>query len=185
MMEHDDSPMPAVHDAVQSYVEALLEPDTGEAPTPSASEGTDGAIRYCVAHVSSVRLALPATWLDPPLPLPPLLAYSAPDWFLGRYRLDGVHLHVFDLAHVTAPEIPRAQPAVMIPVRGRPWAIACTLEDAPLRLARSAVRWREPSPLRPWLAGMTADGTCAVLDVPALLSMLEHDPRFQPEPPTS
>lgn len=186
MMGYDDNFGPPVHEAVQSYVDALLEPGTaGTARMPAEPRQADGTTRYRVAWISSVRLALPEAALETPLPLPPLLAYTAPDWFLGRHRHNGEQLHVFDLAHVTAPEVPRAQPELMIPVRGQPWAIACTLEDAPLTLARRSVDWRQPSKLRPWLAGMTRDGTCAVLDIAALLSMLERDPRFNPEHPAS
>ncbi len=178
-----DQLTPDVHDAVQCYLDALLTSEDATTPPAPGSATPDASRAYRICHISSVQLALPATSLGDPIPLPPLLAYSAADWFLGRHHHDGMQLQVFDLARIVAPDVPRCQAETLIPVRSRQWAVACTLQPEVIRLTHEQVQWREPGGMRPWLSGMSRDGRCAIIDIPAMLDMLESDPRFHPAHP--
>lgn len=171
---------PDVHDAVQCYLDALL--TNGATETGADATTADRRRAYRICRISSVRLALPEAYLDAAIPLPPLLNYSAPDWFLGRHLHDGMQRQVVDLARIVAPDVPRSHADALLPIRSRPWAMACTLDPQVAWLTHDDIQWRDPGGMRPWLSGMSRDGQCAVIDIPALLDLLEADPRFHPEP---
>lgn len=185
-------PMAAADAAVQDYLDALLSdapeahaPAMAEPPAPASDPGPVAidatGTRYRVCRIASVRLALPADALSDPMPLPSLLAYAGNHWLLGRHRHAGREWQVVDLARIVAPGVPRPLPDHLLPLRGGRWALACTLEDATLVLDDSAVRWREARSNRPWLAGMTHEDACAVVDLDALLAELAADPTVATE----
>ena len=55
-----------------------------------------------------------------------------------------------------------------------PWGLACDSLVRTERIDSADVRWRQGSSKRPWLAGMVRERMCALLDVDALLGMLEQ-----------
>jgi hypothetical protein len=182
-----DAEMFPAGDALQHYVDALLElmPAAGEASplpeTAAPASGENGLRRYRVCTIASIRLALPAEAVLEPVPLPPLLAYSAPHGYLGRHRLGGTEWKVVDLASLAAPGVPHPLPDALLPLADQPWALACSIEPSWLELDADAVQWREGGGPRPWLAGMTREGACAIIDLETLAAMLQADPRFAEE----
>jgi hypothetical protein len=172
-------PMAAPDAAVQDYLDALLSDAPGHDYDESVGESPQdeaGGKRYRICRIASVRLALPADELIEPLPLPSLLAYAGNHWLLGRHRHAGREWQVVDLARIVAPGVPRPLPDHLLPLRRGHWALACTLEDETIQLADDAIRWRDARSNRPWLAGMTQENACAVVDLDALLAELATDP---------
>lgn len=184
---HEHAAITPAGDALQDYVDALLLDSgigSGTASTPTASgdaADSPGGRRYRVCQIGPVRLALPQDALLEPVPLPPLLAYSGPDWYLGRHRHAGTEWHVIDLAFIVAPGVPHPLPDALLPLVQGHCALACTLEPEPLLLDNDAIRWRQGGSARPWLAGITEDHRCAVVDLQALIDGLGDDPRLRAE----
>lgn len=171
-------------DALQFYVDALLEPaaaDTDAIEVAPPAPDTTKRERYRVCRIASIRLALPAAAVAAPLPLPSLLAYSSPHGYLGRHRHAGNEWKVIDLAHLAAPGVPHPRPDMLLPLLEQPWALACCTEPDQLELASEDVQWRQGSGARPWLAGMTREGSCAVIDADALIAALHANSRFSDE----
>jgi purine-binding chemotaxis protein CheW len=53
------------------------------------------------------------------------------------------------------------------------WALACTRIGAVIELQDSEVRWRTAAGKRPWLAGTVMKQMCALLDIDALIGLLD------------
>jgi purine-binding chemotaxis protein CheW len=53
------------------------------------------------------------------------------------------------------------------------WALACDSVTDVTQIKRSAVKWRTVAGRRPWLAGTLMNPMCALLDVDALITLLE------------
>lgn len=174
---------------VQAYVDALMQPvatvAVAAAPVPESAApliavGPD-SYRICLA--GRLRLALALSDLETPLAWRHDAAVAGTGWYRGSTDDTLVRRHVVDLAAAVAPELGVVEADTLLPVATRPWALAVRMEPAPQHLPRSQVRWRERAGSRPWLAGMTHGGDCAVVDVFALIEQLEADPAFAAQEP--
>lgn len=178
--------MAPADDALQYYVDALLDQGSPEdmpeadAASPTSEQGSAGP-RYRVCRIASIRLALPAESVLDPLPLPSLLAYSSPHGYLGRHRYAGSEWKVIDLASLVTPGVPHPLPDTLVPLAGQAWALACSVEPQCLEIDAAAVQWRHGGGARPWLAGMTREGGCAIVDPTALVAALQSDARYTDE----
>jgi purine-binding chemotaxis protein CheW len=54
------------------------------------------------------------------------------------------------------------------------WGLACDKLINTMTLKQDEVKWREAAGKRPWLAGLIKQHMCALLDVDALIRLLEQ-----------
>jgi purine-binding chemotaxis protein CheW len=55
-----------------------------------------------------------------------------------------------------------------------PWGLACEQLVNTVTLSQDDVKWMESGGKRPWLAGLIKERMCALLDVSALIEMLQQ-----------
>lgn len=104
-----------------------------------------------------------------------------PPWFKGlmSYR-DEKPINVVDTACWVMPEKYTEQMSqslryqYLIMLKDSRWGLACETLVTANSLAPENVRWRTNEGKRPWLAGMVIDKMCALLNVDALIAMLEQ-----------
>lgn len=61
------------------------------------------------------------------------------------------------------------------------WGLACEKLVNTVTLNQDDVKWKEQSGRRPWLAGLIKERMCALLDVSALIEMLNNGLSTQDE----
>jgi purine-binding chemotaxis protein CheW len=97
-------------------------------------------------------------------------------WVLGSYGSSTAMYTVVDTAALLVPgtALPAAaagSSAVLL--AGQRWALACDGVGARITPDPAQVNWRGAQGKRPWLAGTVREPTCALLDIPELLRLLE------------
>jgi hypothetical protein len=168
--------------AVDAYLTDLLTEAPPQAPVPAAAPAwPPAASDYLLCVAGGVRIAMPMAQVEDMLPAP--LAGSDA-LYAGHPRQGEQSLRVVDLAPILAADLVEPSADMLVVLSGRRWALACRIEEDPLRIASSDVEWRvgrAERSSRPWLGGMHKDGRCALLDVAALVEMLDQAPP-SPEP---
>ncbi|TKB58255.1 chemotaxis protein CheW [Ferrimonas aestuarii] len=102
---------------------------------------------------------------------------GSPEWVLG-VQLDAQDgkLNVVDSGRWFMPErteVDREDYHYLVRLGDSPWTLACeSLLDAE-PLSKSEVNWQTNGNKRPWLAGIVREKKCVVLNVPALIDMLD------------
>lgn len=103
-----------------------------------------------------------------------------PDWFMGVMLHRDEKISVVDTALWVMPEKYDEQMAndldyqYIIMLDNSNWGLACGALVNTVTLTQDDVKWRESSGRRPWLAGLIKERMCALLDVEALIEMLEQ-----------
>ncbi len=104
--------------------------------------------------------------------------FGQPDWFLGLLpsKTAGT-VKAIDTARWVmpekCPEEGHADFKYVILMENSDWGMAChSVEDA-VTLEPDQVSWRSERGRRPWLAGTVVDHMCAIMDVSALLALLQ------------
>lgn len=103
-----------------------------------------------------------------------------PEWFMGVmvYRED--KLNIVNTARWVMPEKYDTQLEnsieyqYIIMLDNSPWGLACEKLVNTVTLEQDDVKWREAAGKRPWLAGLIKERMCALLDVSALIDLLER-----------
>ncbi|NII09170.1 hypothetical protein [Oleiagrimonas sp. C23AA] len=184
----EDEPAPPEAWTAEDFAPVMrerIEPDSSRADSvdinrimESAVPLPDGVTEYRICRISTVRVAIPLDRLHSIEQTSPAVHFSGIAWELGRHREGDHEWTVIDLARVVAPGVPRAGPEHLLTIAGTKWALACTLEDTPMRLRDDQIRWRDGTGLRPWLVGMTYEHKCAIIDLDKLIEQLTTDPRL-------
>jgi purine-binding chemotaxis protein CheW len=103
-----------------------------------------------------------------------------PDWFMGVMLHRDEKISVVDTALWVMPEKYDEQMAndldyqYIIMLDNSNWGLACGALVNTVILTQDDVKWRESSGRRPWLAGLIKERMCALLDVEALIELLEQ-----------
>lgn len=132
--------------------------------------------------VAGLRLAVPLKtlggihqWQDPST------IFGKPDWYLGIMSNRDEKLNVVDTARWVMPEKYDAAMAAaldykyLIMLGESRWGLACESLVTTETLAPGDVQWRQTiAGKRPWLAGVVREKMCAILDVQAMIAMLEQ-----------
>jgi len=90
----------------------------------------------------------------------------------------GQRVRVLDLSRILADDLHEPAADMLVVLSGWRWAVACrSTEEETSRIVSTDVDWRvarTERTRRPWLGGMYKSGRCVVLDVVALLDMLDR-----------
>ncbi|MFT6913967.1 MAG: purine-binding chemotaxis protein CheW [Motiliproteus sp.] len=183
----------AVEDAVEAAVEEpVAAPETAVVPVVAPAvrplESWSGErpswaqqrFECLLFKVAGLTLAVPLVELGSVLeieaPLRPL--FGQPDWYLGLLpsKTAGT-IKSIDTARWVMPEKCSLSGSesykYLILIGSSEWGLAChSVEDA-ITLEPEQVRWRGDRSHRPWLAGTVIEHMCAIVDVSALLRLLE------------
>lgn len=103
-----------------------------------------------------------------------------PDWCMGVLLHRDRRVVVVDMAQLIMPErLDRAPETrergshILIVGDGR-FGFACDRLQSPLLLSKDDVRWRRGEGYRPWMAGTVIERLSVLLNVDAILEMIEH-----------
>ncbi len=133
--------------------------------------------------VTGLHLSVPLDKLNGVVPwegdkVKPMPGHSAA--FLGLYRHLGQNVKVIDLTRIVVPpakqvDLKPADERVkhILLVDGGRWGLACDSINEIMELEPEDVRWRSSASKRSWLAGTVIDRLCALLELDALVKMLE------------
>ncbi|WP_341501673.1 chemotaxis protein CheW [Gallaecimonas sp. GXIMD4217] len=101
--------------------------------------------------------------------------FGKPAWFKGIMVQRQQQLRVVDTGLWVMPDKQQQEEYRYLVMLGdSPWGLACNSLVRTEVLTGEQVRWRSPGSKRPWLAGMVKSRMCALLDVSAMLGMLEQ-----------
>lgn len=144
------------------------------APSEPATPAVDRRYLLCIA--AGVKLAVPMADVTHVLPIPPLSPPNTPNPIcLGRWRHPSGEARVADLAAILSPDMAGALSSSLVLLSGRAWALACIVVDEPVALDAAAIQWRHGATTRPWLAGMSLEPKCGVVQTTALIEWLEKE----------
>ncbi|MCL1066525.1 chemotaxis protein CheW [Shewanella olleyana] len=102
-----------------------------------------------------------------------------PDWFLGVQTRREQKVNVVDSCRWVMPEKYTKELAdgidyqYLVMLEDTDWGLACESLVNAVRIDKSHVNWREKPGKRPWLAGVVKEQMCGILNVQALIEMLD------------
>ena len=170
--------------------EVLSEPESAESQVWQDGRPPWAQQRFeCLLFkVAGLTLAVPLVELGGVLVIEEEMrsVFGQPDWFLGLLpsKTAGT-VKAIDTARWVMPErYPEDAEGFkyVILMEGSDWGMACHgVEDA-ITLEPEEVSWRSDRGRRPWLAGTVVDHMCAIMDVAALLDLLEQSQAGRPAP---
>lgn len=131
--------------------------------------------------VAGLTLAVPLVELGGVLEMEAELRplFGQPDWYLGLLpsKTAGT-VKAIDTARWVMPEkYPQDACKLfkyLILIGNSEWGLACHSVEEAITLEPDQVRWRSDRSRRPWLAGTVVEHMCAIMDVSALLQLLEQ-----------
>ena len=132
--------------------------------------------------VAGLTLAVPLKELGGVLTMDEDLTplFGQPEWFLGLLpsKTAGT-VKTIDTARWVMPEKYTSAAGenlrYVILMEGTDWGMACHEVAEAISLTPEQVRWRSDRGLRPWLAGTVVEHMCAIMDVAALVDLVNED----------
>jgi len=174
---------PTVEVAAESIVTPAITPSMAPPVAPPANPAlswdSPQGVECLLFKVAGLKLAIPLSRLGGVHPavdkVTPLIR-QAP-WTLGVWKAEQGSITVVDSAQLIMPErgVSLAEQGYqyLIQLGQAPWALACQDVCDTITLVSESIKWRGDTSRRPWLAGTVISEMCALLDVPALISLLE------------
>jgi len=175
--------------AVESEVveETTIEIDESIPPTPppelpdTMAEYREESFQALFFNVAGLNLAVPLKslggihqWQDPK----PL--FGKPKWYMGMMPHREEQLNVVDSARWVMPEKYTQALAeslnyqYLVMLGESSWGMACETLVTTDKLEPDEVQWRTSAGKRPWLAGIVREKMCALINVEALIQLLEQ-----------
>ncbi|MDO6641131.1 chemotaxis protein CheW [Shewanella sp. 5_MG-2023] len=102
-----------------------------------------------------------------------------PKWFLGVQTRRDQKVNVVDSCRWVMPEKYTTEMAqsidyqYIVMLENSDWGLACESLVNAVKINKSHVNWREKAGKRPWLAGVVKEQMCGILNVQALIEMLD------------
>ncbi len=164
----------------------VAEPEPAPAPAqPAVPEWAAESFQSLLFQVAGLTLAVPLAKLNGVTPWDLEQVTEMPGHsrlFLGLYPHHGTNAKVADTAQVVLPPDRLAQlngdPAErishLVVIGEGQWGLACSAIGEVVSLGPKDVKWRSASGKRPWLAGTVIHHMCALLDVDALITLLNE-----------
>ncbi|HED16110.1 MAG TPA: chemotaxis protein CheW [Gammaproteobacteria bacterium] len=166
-----------------AVVEAVAAETVVNAEAADVPEWAQQSFQSLMFSVTGLHLSVPLDKLSGVIPwnsdhIVPMPGHS--ENFLGLLRHLGQNVKVIDLARLVVPQnggpdiVPAADRVkhILLIDDGR-WGLACDSINEILVLEAQDVRWRTCAGKRAWLAGTIIDKLCALLELDALVKLLE------------
>lgn len=166
---------------VQPVPEAQLGGAQPPTPPDLMAEYQQSSFQALFFTVAGLNLAVPLKSLggihkwEAPKPL-----FGQPDWFLGMMTLREEQLRVVDSALWVMPEkyddilAQSLNYQYLVMLGESTWGLACETLVSTIAIEPDEVKWRQSNSKRPWLAGIVKDKMCALLNVDALIKLLDQ-----------
>jgi len=179
---------PEVDVNVDTDTEAEVETEVPEVPEPPQEALPDAMSEYMEEDFQALFFKVAGLTLAVPLKslggihqlgkISPLM--GKPKWFRGIMTERDNKLQVVDTARWVMPEkcTPELEESLgyqyLITLNDSPWGLLCEELVTSEPLQPESIQWRkETNNKRPWLAGVVRDRMCALLDVNALITLLD------------
>lgn len=172
---HDAEIMAQVAAHAEAHADEEVQPDT------SMAEYQEDDFQALFFTVAGLTLAVPLKSLGgihslrKPSPL-----FGKPDWFLGMMTDREDQLQVVDTARWVMPEkyTPELAEKIdykyLIMLSDSRWGLTCEALVTSTPIRPEDVQWRRTEQgKRPWLAGVVREKMCALVNVDALIAMLD------------
>ncbi|MGM0429457.1 MAG: chemotaxis protein CheW [Pseudomonadota bacterium] len=177
-----DSSAVETDNETETEAEVTEEPEIPAEPLPDAmSEYMEHDFQALFFKVAGLTLAVPLKSLGGIHQLgkiSPLM--GKPEWFRGIMTERDNKLQVVDTARWVMPEKCTSELEenldyqYLITLNDSPWGLLCEELVTSEPLQPQSIQWRkETNNKRPWLAGVVRDRMCALLDVNALITLLD------------
>lgn len=178
--QHDD------RGVSEGPVEGAQAPPEVDTPfvAPVAGSGAEPSMAYIVFKVAGLRFALADDEVNAVLSDTSGIVGGSdgPAWSLGELPHDEGRARLVDIAPLIIPperyallQTKRHAPGAVILIGDGRWGLACDRTEAQIRLDPARIRWRGEQGARRWLAGTEVDHQCAILDVDAVIELLDGD----------
>lgn len=175
-----EAPVVLQRESVEAF--ATEDPDRTESERPEWAEGSFACLSF---RVRGLSLAAPLIHLGGILRiedrLRPLSAQA--EWFMGMLRWNGQNIRVVDTARLLASESEtsavegsdssRGYDSVVI-INDSNWGLAIDSDAESVALSADDIRWRVRRGSRPWMAGVASGSLCSVLEISAVIRLLDR-----------
>lgn len=178
--EPEPEPAPVADAQIIADVEAH-KGNAGQPPDTSMEEYQQQEFQALFFKVAGLTLAVPLKSLGGIHSMGKTSTlFGKPDWFVGIMTERENKLQVVDTARWVMPEKYTDKLAseldyqYLIMLSGSSWGLACEELVTSTTVQPDAIQWRRTDQgKRPWLAGVVRDKMCALLNVDALIAMLD------------
>ncbi|WP_372872624.1 chemotaxis protein CheW [Shewanella sp.] len=171
---------PPASEAAQSPPQ--LQTQTGVTPpsiTKDLQAELDDEFQVLFFKVAGLTLAVPLVSLGGIVKVERInQIFGRPDWFLGVQTHRDSQLNLVDTCAWVMPEKYDEELAqnvnyqYLVLLEDSNWGLACESLVNSVRIKQSEVNWRTTAGKRPWLAGVVKEQMCGILNVKALIQML-------------
>ncbi|WP_076540269.1 chemotaxis protein CheW [Shewanella sp. UCD-KL21] len=170
---------PAVIDASNSAAKAELA-SIPPSITTDLQDVLDDEFQVLFFNVAGLTLAVPLVSLGGIVKIEHINhLIGRPKWFLGVQTRRDQKVNVVDSCRWVMPEKYTAEMAqsidyqYIVMLENSDWGLACESLVNAVKINKSHVNWREKAGKRPWLAGVVKEQMCGILNVQALIEMLD------------
>ncbi|MCH4293864.1 chemotaxis protein CheW [Shewanella sp. 3B26] len=160
----------------------VLQTQTGAAPpsiTKDLQAELDDEFQVLFFKVAGLTLAVPLVSLGGIVKVDRInQIFGRPNWFLGVQTHRDSQLNLVDTCAWVMPEKYDEELAqsvnyqYLVLLEDSNWGLACETLVNSVRIKQSEVNWRTTAGKRPWLAGVVKEQMCGILNVQALIQML-------------
>ncbi|MGI2259465.1 chemotaxis protein CheW [Shewanella sp. GXUN23E] len=147
--------------------------------TPLA-EKLDDEFQVLFFSIAGLTLAVPLVSLGGIIRLEKLNhIIGRPEWYLGLQTHRGEQVNVVDTCawvmpeHIDKNDVESKNYQYVVQLSKSNWGLACESLLNATRIDKSQVNWRTKPGKRPWLAGVVKEQMCGILNVDALITMLD------------
>lgn len=167
--------------ALDIYFEEMLNEVAGDtlknkAFTKTIKHKVNKPFRALLFNINGLQLAIATEDVKAILPWPekPLEQNQETNnkqVIMGFYN----QIKILNTAHIVLPIQQQhniATPSFMIVVNTGPWALSCHKIDSVINFSPKEVRWRKNIKAKPWLAGMSIEKSCTIINSAALEILL-------------
>ncbi|MCL1139611.1 chemotaxis protein CheW [Shewanella pneumatophori] len=148
--------------------------------TQALLENLEEEFQVLFFKVAGLTLAVPLVSLGGIVNLQPLTPLiGRPVWYKGVQQHRGSQLNVVDTGAWVMPEKYNQELAeqvnyqYVVALQDSNWGLSCESLVDTISIKKSAVNWRSQAGKRPWLAGVVKEQMCGILNIPALVQMLQ------------
>ena len=175
----------AVNTEIEQSKELFDSTDTELSSVPpsitiSIQEVLDDEFQVLFFNVAGLTLAVPLVSLGGIVKIEHINhLIGRPKWFLGVQTRRDQKVNVVDSCQWVMPEKYTKELAdsidyqYIVMLEDSDWGLACESLVNAVKIEKSHVNWREKAGKRPWLAGVVKEQMCGILNVQALIEMLD------------
>ncbi|QQX81786.1 chemotaxis protein CheW [Shewanella sp. KX20019] len=161
-------------------VAALQAASTPASMTKELIEQLDDEFQVLFFKVAGLTLAVPLVSLGGIVNLERINhLMGRPSWYLGVQQHRQSQLNVVDTCAWVMPEkydqslAEKVSYKYIVLLQDSSWGLTCESLVNTVKIHKSQVNWRSQAGKRPWLAGVVKEQMCGILNVYALITMLD------------